>query len=319
MSGLVRLLAFIVLAVPAAVLAQAFPTKPLRWIVPYPPGGSFDAFTRIVGAQMSLRLGQPIVVENRIGAGGIIGTEAGAKSAPDGYTLVAGDNGTLIYNTFLYKKLPYDPERDLLPIGVYARVPLFITAGEATGLRSLKQLIEKARVSPGQITYASSGTGSPQHLAVELLKRRAGIDLLHVPYKGSGLAMQDLLAGRVDISVMTLGALKASGGKLRPLANTDEKRMSALPNIPTVAEEGLSDYQAIAWWMMLVPAGTPKEVAKRLSDALRDALAVTEVVSRSADYGAEAPVPTPEEANELIRRERAVWAPLIGSLGLVLD
>ncbi|MFM9888027.1 MAG: Bug family tripartite tricarboxylate transporter substrate binding protein [Burkholderiales bacterium] len=314
------ILAFALLAaVPAIVVAQGYPTKAIRWIVPYPPGGSFDGFSRVVAAQMSIGLGQPVVVENRVGAGGIIGTEAGVKSAPDGYTLVSGDNGTLVYNTVLYKKLSYDPRKDLEPIGVYARVPLFITANEGTGIKTLQELIDRARKTPGKITHASSGNGSPQHLTMELLKRRAGIDLLHIPYKGAGAAMQDLLAGRVDVSVMPLGSLSASGGKLVPIANADEKRMSTLPDVPTVAESGYPDFAAIAWWMMLVPAGTPPDNIAQLSRELGKALVMPEVMKRAAGFGAESPVPSPEQAKALIERDRAVWAPLITSLGITLD
>ncbi len=304
---------------PAAVYAQGYPSKSIRWIVPYPPGGSFDGFSRVVAAQLSIGLGQQVIIENRVGAGGIIGTEAGVKSAPDGYTLVSGDNGTLVYNPVLYKKLSYDPHKDLEPVGVYARVPLFITASEGTGIKTLQDLIERARKAPGKITHSSSGNGSPQHLAMELLKRRAGIDLLHVPYKGAGAAMQDLLAGRIDMSVMPLGSLTASGGKLIPIANADDKRLASLPDIPTVAELGYPNFTAIAWWMMLVPAGTPREIIARLSGELGKALAVPEVMKRAAGYGAESPVPSPEQAKALIEKDRAVWTPLITSLGITLD
>ncbi len=310
---------FIAATLPAAVFAQSYPSKSIRWIVPYPPGGSFDGFSRVVAAQLSISLGQPVIVENRVGAGGIIGTEAGVKAAPDGYTLVSGDNGTLVYNPVLYKKLSYDPRKDLEPVDVYARVPLFITASEGTGIKTLQELIERARKAPGKITHSSSGNGSPQHLTMELLKRRAGIDLLHVPYKGAGAAMQDLLAGRIDMSVMPLGSLTASGGKLIPIANADEKRMASLPDVPTVAELGYPNFVAIAWWMMLVPAGTPQEIIVRLSAELGKALAVPDVMKRAAGFGAESPVPSPEQAKALIERDRAVWAPLITSLGITLD
>lgn len=316
-----RWLLIVVVAVmlPVGVSAQTYPSKSVRWIVPYPPGGSFDGFSRVVAAQLSISLGQPVIVENRVGAGGIIGTEAGVKAAPDGYTLVSGDNGTLVYNPVLYKKLSYDPRKDLEPVGVYARVPLFITASEGTGIKTLQELIERARKAPGKITHSSSGNGSPQHLTMELLKRRAGIDLLHVPYKGAGAAMQDLLAGRIDMSVMPLGSLTASGGKLIPIANADEKRMASLPDVPTVAELGYPNFAAIAWWMMLVPAGTPQEIIVRLSAELGKALAVPDVMKRAAGFGAESPVPSPEQAKALIERDRAVWAPLITSLGITLD
>ena len=164
----------LVLALPGILIAQSaaaqsYPAKPIRWIVPYPPGGAFDAITRVVAVPLAAGLGQQVVIDNRVGAAGIIGTDTGAKAAPDGYTLVSGDNGTLIYNSVLYKKLPYDPARDLQPVGMYGRVPLFIAAGESTGIRSLRQLIDLAKERPGKITYASSGTGSPQHLSMELL------------------------------------------------------------------------------------------------------------------------------------------------------
>ena len=316
-----RWLLIVVVAVmmPVGVSAQTYPSKSVRWIVPYPPGGSFDGFSRVVAAQLSIGLGQPVIVENGVGAGGIIGTEACVKAAPDRYTLVSGDNGTLVYNPVLYKKLSYDPRKDLEPVGVYARVPLFITASEGTGIKTLQELIERARKAPGKITHSSSGNGSPQHLTMELLKRRAGIDLLHVPYKGAGAAMQDLLAGRIDMSVMPLGSLTASGGKLIPIANADEKRMASLPDVPTVAELGYPNFAAIAWWMMLVPAGTPQEIIVRLSAELGKALAVPDVMKRAAGFGAESPVPSPEQAKALIERDRAVWAPLITSLGITLD
>ena len=309
------------LAFPGVAAAQGFPSKTLRWIVPYPPGGAFDAMTRVVAVPLAAGLGQQVVIDNRVGAAGIIGTDTGSKAAPDGYTLVSGDNGTLVYNPVLYKKLPYDPARDLQPVGMYGRVPLFIAAGESTGIRSLRQLIDLAKERPGKITYASSGTGSPQHLSMELLQRRAGIQLVHIPYKGFGLAAQDILAGRVDLSVQTLGTLKAhvAAGKVRALASTDEKRIASLPDVPTVAETGLPEYSAMVWYVMLVPIATPRDIVGRLNQELRRALVTPEVMGKLADIGAESALVSPEDAGDILRKERATWGPLIAGLGIALD
>ena len=311
----------LVRGLPLLAAAQSYPAKPIRWIVPYPPGGAFDAITRVVAVPLAAGLGQQVVIDNRVGAAGIIGTDTGAKASPDGYTLVSGDNGTLVYNSVLYKKLPYDPARDLQAVGMYGRVPLFIAAGESTGIRSLRQLIDLAKERPGKITYASSGTGSPQHLSMELLQRRAGIQLIHIPYKGFGLAAQDILAGRVDLSVQTLGTLKThvAAGKVRALASTDEKRIASLPDVPTVAETGLPEYSAMVWYVMLAPIATPREIVGRLNQELRRALVTPEVMSKLTDIGAESALVSPDEAAEILRKERAIWGPLISGLGIALD
>ena len=309
------------LALTSPAPAQTWPARPIRWIAPYPPGGAIDAIARLVAGPLSANLGQTVIVENRVGAGGMIGTDAVAKAAPDGYTIGVGDVGPLTYYTSLYKKLPYDPVRDLLPVGLYARIPLFISSGENSGIRSITELIAAARERPGKITYASSGIGSPQHLTMELLKNRAGIDLVHIPYKGAGPVMQDFLAGRVDIASLTLLNVRSNiaSGKVRPLASTDVRRNPLLPDVPTVAEAAVPDFSVVVWYTLIAPAGTPKEIVARLNQELRKAMASPEVVARYPDYGAEVAVSSPEEAAEVLKKERAVWGPLISRLGIALD
>ncbi len=301
------------LVAPAAV-AQVYPAKPLRLVVPYPGGGGTDFFARTVGAQLAAQLGQPVVVENRPGAATIVGAEAVAKSAPDGYTLLLGDTATFAVNASLYRKLPYDPRKDFVPVSLTGRFALLLVTNPARlAAGSVKELVEEARKSPGRIDYASPGPGSPHHLAMELFKQRTGAQFTHVPYKGAAPAVQDLLGGQVSLMFLDLaaGAPQIRAGKLRALAVASDRRIAALPELATLAESGLAGYEAWAWQALAVPAGTPREVVARLNAEFRKAIAVPEVRQKLVEAGIDPLQSSPEEAGAYFAGETVKWARVI--------
>jgi len=294
--------------------AQVYPAKPIRLIVPYPAGGGTDFFARAVGAQLSQQLGQQIVVENRPGAATIIGAEAVAKSAPDGYTLLLGDTATFAVNPSLYRKLPYDPTKDLSPVTMTGRFALLLVVNPSRlPASTLKELIEEAKKAPGKIDYASPGPGSPHHLAMEMFKQRTGAQFTHVPYKGAGPAIQDLLGGQVPLMFLDLaaGGPQVKSGKLRALAVASDKRIAALPDLPTVAESGVPGFEAWAWQALAVPEATPKDVVTRLNAEFRKAIAVPELRQKLVDAGIDPLQSSPEDASAYIRSEALKWARVI--------
>ena len=297
-----------------AVHAQVYPAKPLRLIVPYPAGGGTDFFARAVGAQLSQQLGQPVVVENRPGAATIIGAEAVAKSAPDGYTLLLGDTATFAVNPSLYKKLPYDPGKDLAPITMTGRFALLLVVNPAKlKTTSVKELVEEAKKAPGKYDYASPGPGSPHHLAMEMFKQRTDTQLTHVPYKGAGPAIQDLLGGQIPLMFLDLaaGAPQIKAGKIRALAVASDKRIAALPDLPTVAESGFAGFEAWAWQALAVPIGTPREIVARLNAEFRKAVGVPELRQKLIDAGIDPLQSSPEDASAYIRSEALKWSKVI--------
>ena len=301
------------LAAPLAV-AQSYPSKPIRLVVPYPAGGGTDFFARAVGAQLSTQLGQQVVVENRPGAATIIGTEAVAKSPADGYTILLGDTATFAVNASLYKKLPYDPFKDLAPVTLTGRFALLLVVNPTKlPANSVKDLVESAKKSPGKIDYASPGPGSPHHLAMEMFKQRSGTQFTHVPYKGAGPAIQDLLGGQVPLMFLDLaaGAPQVKAGKLKALAVASDKRIASLPELPTVGESGYAGFEAWAWQAFAVPAGTPKDVVARLNTEYRKAIAVPELRQKLVEAGIDLIPSTPEEATAYFRAESAKWAQVI--------
>ena len=294
--------------------AQVYPAKPIRLIVPYPAGGGTDFFARAVGAQLSQQLGQQIVVENRPGAATIIGAEAVAKSAPDGYTLLLGDTATFAVNPSLYRKLPYDPTKDLSPVTMTGRFALLLVVNPSRlPASTLKELIEEAKKAPGKIDYASPGPGSPHHLAMEMFKQRTGAQFTHVPYKGAGPAIQDLLGGQVPLMFLDLaaGGPQVKSGKLRALAVASDKRIAALPDLPTVAESGVPGFEAWAWQALAVPEATPKDIVTRLNPEFRKAIAVPELRQKLVDAGIDPLQSSPEDASAYIRSEALKWARVI--------
>jgi tripartite-type tricarboxylate transporter receptor subunit TctC len=315
-----RLAAVLALAVPLASLAQPYPHKPIRWILGYPPGGGTEFIARNVAQTLSPLLGQQIVIENRPGAAAIVGAEAAARSAPDGYTLFMADNGTFVYHLGVYRKLPYDPNRDFVPVGLITRGYMLLLTG-ADGPRTLKELVEQAKGNPGKLNNASNGSGTSHHLAMELLKQRAGIDIVNIPFKGTAAVMQEVMSGRVATGFADISAARGAlaGGKVRPLAVAAKKRLPALPDVPTFEELGYPDFEVYFWQGIAAPAGTPPEIVSRLSAELLKTLKTPEVHKRFTDAGMEVLPTTPEEMREIIRRDQAFWVPLIKSLGISVD
>jgi tripartite-type tricarboxylate transporter receptor subunit TctC len=296
-----------------AVHAQAWPAaKPVRWVVAYPAGGGSDFLARQLAPQLSKQLGQTIVIDNRPGAAGIIGTDNAAKSPPDGYTIVTGDNGAMVFHEAMYKKIPYAPG-DLAPIGFMARFPLIIAVNPGAGFASGKQLLEDLKKNPGKFSYASPGIGSPHHLAMELLKDRTQSFVVHVPYRGTALAVQDVIAGQVPMMVLdtAAGLPQIRAGKVKALAVMSKKRIPSLPDVPTLDELGVKDFEVTAWQGLFVPKGTPADIAGRLTAEMNKAIAVPEVKAKLEDFGLEV---TPTDGPALasfLQKETSFWHALI--------
>ncbi len=306
-------LALAALATPLAH-AQVYPAKPIRLIVPYPAGGGTDFFARTVAVQLSQQMGQQVVVENRPGAATIIGAEAAAKSAPDGYTLLLGDTATFAVNASLYRKLPYDPQKDFAPISLTGRFALLLVVNPAAiKANSVSELIDQAKKEQGRLDYASPGPGSPHHLAMELFKQRTGLQLTHVPYKGAAPAVQDLLGGRVPLMFLDLaaGAPQIKGGKLKALAVASDRRIAALPDLPTLGESGLPGFEAWAWQVLAAPAGTPRGIVAKLNAEYRKAIGTPEIRQKMIDAGIDPLQSSPGDAGAYIRSETVKWAKVI--------
>jgi tripartite-type tricarboxylate transporter receptor subunit TctC len=301
---------------------QAYPSKPLHFVVPYPPGSGTDIVARILGQKLSEAWGQPVVIENRAGAGAIIGVDAVAKAAPDGYTIGIADTGPLAINPALYPKLPYDPVRDLAPVTLVASLPFMLVVHPSVPAVNLAEFLALARAKPGQLNYASVGNGSLVHLATELLKTRAGIDLVHVPYKGSAPALNGLLAG--DASVMFVNLLSAmplvKAGKLRALATSPAKRLSASPELPTVAEAGVAGYDFEGWFGIVAPAATPRPIVERLTAELRRIVALPDVRERLIHQGGLEPIgSSAEQFAAFLPAEIRRWGALVRETGARVD
>ena len=290
------------------VLAQAYPSKAVRFIVPSAPGGGTDIVTRVVAQKMSESMGQQFVVENRAGAGSIIGVDIAAKSPPDGYTLVMSPS-TVVINPYLFKKLPFDVLRDLIAVSEAASVANVLVVHPSVTANSVSELVALAKKSPGQLSFASAGTGSSPHMSVEVLKSMAGIELLHVPYKGTTPGLLDLLAGRVNMmmaNTLTVGQ-HVKAGKLRALGVTSLKRSIALPEVPPISEAGVPGYEVIQWYGTFAPAGTPREVVGKVQGEMAKALKLSDVREHLAKDGAEPVGSTPEEFAARVRTELDKW------------
>lgn len=307
------------LATPAA--QAGYPERPIRWIVPFPAAGAMDNIARTLGEEMSQTLGQSIVVENRPGAGGNIGAELVARSPADGYTMLIVANGMAV-NPALYRKLTYDPIKDFAPVSLLAVVPNVLVANKAkTSAKTVPEVIASAKSQPGKYTYASAGNGTSIHLAGELFTSMAGVELLHVPYKGSGPAVTDLLGGQVDYMFDSITSAKPhiDAGKLTAIAVTTSKRSATLPNVPTVAEAGLPGYELSPWFAAFVPAGTPPAVIESLNRAMVEALRKPAVQKRLAAIGAEPIGSTPAELKQHLAKETDKWGKLIRTRGIRAD
>jgi tripartite-type tricarboxylate transporter receptor subunit TctC len=313
-----RWIFMIALALSSPALAQSWPAKPIRFLVPFPPGGSADLMVRAIAPRISDKLGQPVVVENRAGAGGMIGVDAVAKAPADGYTIGLAAAGALSSNIHLYPTMPYHPEKDLAPISMLAMIPFFLVAHPSQP-GSLKEVIEKAKAA--QLSYGHGGQGSTMHLAGELFNMMGQVKIQAVPYKGSGPVAADVLGGQVPLGVVDVPSAIAQvkSGKMRALAVTTKRRISAAPDVPTFEEAGLPGYEAIGWFGAVAPAGTPAELIKRLNLEITTALSLPEVKERALSAGAE-PFPTsPQEFAAIIRDETKKWGEVVRNAGIKLQ
>jgi len=315
-----RALALVALVVPVAALGQAWPTKPVRLVSPFPAGGGTDAFARPLAAQLSQQLGQQFIIDNRGGAGGTIGADNVAKSAPDGYTFLVG----AVHHTIavsVYSKLPYDLEKDLVPVTMVAMVPNVIVLFPKVPINSVKELIEYAKANPDKLNFGSAGNGTSHQLAAELFKVKTGIKMNHVPYKGAGPAMQDLLAGQVDLMFDGMGssAPQIRGGRLKALAVTTSARSSAFPDLPTVQEAGVPGYDVTTWYALWAPAGTPQDIVNKLQLEVAKALASPQLREVWAQQGAAPGGNTPAEFGAFVKAEIAKWAEVVKASGARID
>src|SRR5438552_454250 len=295
---------FVLLFAAAAANAQEWPSKPVRWVVPFPPGGSVDIVSRLMQSGISSGLGQPILIETRGGAGGTVGTAEVARSAPDGYTFLF----TLSSHTInpLLSKLNYDVERDFAPVSLIVSIPQLIAVNPAVPIKSMRELVAAAKAQPGKLSFASAGNGTPSHIAGELLKLRTGIDLLHVPYKGGGPAVADTLAGQVPMLILTAAVVTSQvrAGRLRPLAVTTLKRSPGTPEIPTVAEAlGLPDYEVDSWIAMFAPAKTPQSVVARMQKEIARVVQLPEVRQKLIEQTADPVASSPEELHRVVKAD----------------
>ena len=318
----VRIILLLLAAVIPVAGAQnnpgTYPSKPIRFIVPYVPGGAADIVGRAVAQRFSERFGVPLIVDNRAGAGGNLGTELAAKSTPDGHTILMGNVGPLSISVSLYKKLPYNPLTDLAPVSLMVIYPNVLVVHPGVAAKSVSELVTLAKARPKQLAFASAGTGSSTHLAAELLKSMAGIDMVHIPYKGGGQAVVDVMAGQVQLYFSSmLGALPhVKSGKLRALGVTSAKRSRATPDLPTIAESGFPGYEAVNWLGLLAPARTPAAIIARLNGEIVKIFSQPDVEERLAAQGGEAQTNTPAQFAEHIQSEIRKWSRVIKVSGM---
>ena len=301
--------------------AQAFPAKNIRWVVPYPAGGGSDFLARTIGQQLSSQVSQPVLVDNKPGGNTSIAAAEVARAPADGYTILSADNGTMVFNTALYAKLPYNPEKDLTPVTLMGKFPMVLVVGPASDAKDAKDFVAKAKAQPGRINYGSAGAGSPHHLAMELLKVNAGLHLVHIPYRGAAPALADLAGGQVPAMMVDLaaGAAFIKSGKIRPLAVANPTRLAQLPDVPTFAELGFKGVEAAAQVGVVAPAGTPAEVVNTLQKQIATAINTPAVRQKLIDFGIEPVASTPKEYGDLIRSEVVRWHALIKKQKISLD
>lgn len=313
------LVSMLALGSAAAALAQDFPVRPIRLIAPFAAGASTDLLARVVAQSMTRQLGQPVVVDNKPGAGGIVAAEQAARAAPDGYTFMLTSAGIVTMNQSIYNKLPYDPIKDFAPLTIAVRMPIAVVVNPSVGINNMSELLAYAKANPGKLTYGSAGTGTSQHLAGELFKSMAHVNLLHVPYKGGSPAMNDLLANQVSMMfVQVPSALpQIQAGKIRAIAVGSDKRDSKLPNVPTVAESGISDYNSDTWYGFVMPAGVPQPIAQKLYASVIDALKENE--QRLSEQGFNIDGGSPGKMAETIKAEAAKWAGVIKAANIKAD
>ena len=315
-------LAIVVAAMPLTAAAQHYPEKSIRFIAPYAPGGATDLLTRTLAQKLTESLGQTVVPDNRPGAGGNVGAEIAAKSAPDGYTILLAPVSPMAINVSLYgKKLPFNPEKDFAPITLVAKVPLVIVVNLNVPAKTMQEFIALAKSRPGKMTYGSSGNGSSNHMTGAMLMSAAQLDMVHVPYKGGGPGMVALLGGEIDMMVAQIPSSRQlhMAGKVRALAISGAKRSAAMPDIPTMIEAGLPGFEATSWYCVVAPAGTPKLIIDRLNAEIVKALNTPEMRQRLADEGAEVEPSTPAELARFVHAEIPKWARAVKDSGARID
>jgi tripartite-type tricarboxylate transporter receptor subunit TctC len=321
-QGLLAVFAIAIAAAAAPAWSQPqYPAKPVRVIVPFPPGQAADIFARMLADRLSQTWGQQVVVENRGGGGGVPGVMAGKEAAPDGYTWLVGTSGTLGVNPSVYAKIPYDPLKDFAPASNIFIVPLVVVAHPSFAPNTVQELVAAAKKAPGTINFASAGPGTAQHMTGELFKSRAGIDLVHVPYKGSGPGMTDLLGGQVPLMVDSLASAlpHIKSGKIKVIAVTTAQRAPQLPNVPTIAESGYPGFEGAGWSGIVLPAGTPRELVERISADIQKALGEAQLRDRIIDRGGIPDPRTPQGYADFIRAEIEKWAQVARTANVRLD
>ncbi|WP_438943673.1 Bug family tripartite tricarboxylate transporter substrate binding protein [Noviherbaspirillum malthae] len=310
----------IVLSTAFGAAADTYPSKPIKWVVPFTPGGAMDTMARTLGEKMSQSMKQPVIIENRPGAGGVVGSTTVAKSEPDGYTMMIVSIGHAV-NPSLYPKLSYDPIKDFEPVSLVGIVPNVLVINPGVKANNVSELVALAKQQPGKLTFASAGSGTTIHLAGELFASMADVDILHVPYKGSAPAVTDLMGRQVDMMFDSVSSAKPyiDSGRLKPLAVTTTKRSSVLPNVPTVAEAGIKGYELSGWYAVFVPAKTPQPVVNRINEELVKALKQPDVKARFAQIGAEPVGSSPAELAKYLKSETAKWSEIVRARNIKAD
>ncbi|HVR50143.1 MAG TPA: tripartite tricarboxylate transporter substrate binding protein [Pseudorhodoferax sp.] len=306
---------------PLQASAQAFPSKPVRWVVPYPAGGGSDFMARTVAHLLPTELNQPVVVDNKPGGNGAVAVSDVVRSAKDGHTLLNVDNGVLVFNPVLYKNLGYNPSRDLRPVTLLGMLPMILLVGPGSDAKTAKDFIAQAKANPGKLSFGSAGAGSPQHMTMELLKKIAGLHMVHIPYRGSAPALADLVGGQIPTLMSdypaSMGFIKS--GKVRPLAVAGPKRLSYLPDVPTFAELGLAEVESAAFVGVAAAAGTPDAAVASMQQAIAATLVKPEVTQKYRDAGIEPVVFTPQQFGQMLEAENARWHQIIRQLNISLD
>lgn len=301
---------------------SSYPSRPIRLIVHFPPGGSTDTVSRIFGPVLAERLGRPVIVDNRPGGNGVIGAEIAAKSAPDGHTLFVASASVLVLNPILYPKIPYDPARDFAPITLLVTSPFIVAINPSlVPAASIRELVAAVRANPGKMAFASGGNGSAMHLAGELFRLLAGLDMIHVPYKGNGPAMADLAGGQVPIAFVDLGSTSAfsKSGRVRILAIAASQRTTLAPELPTAAESGLPNWEALGWYGLVAPAGTPADIIARVSTEMTAILKLPDIRARIVATGSEPAPDTPADFDKFIKSETGKWTKVIKEAGIKVE
>lgn len=320
MKSICRALIMASLSFAATAHAQTYPDKPIRWIVPWPPGGGADVLSRMLSGRLAELMGQPVIIDNRGGAAGNIGAEVAARAIPDGYTIAFAYSGTHSINPHIYSKMPFR-DSDFAPVIWLSMVPQVLVVNPAVPAKTVKELIALARARPGELTFGSSGNGAINHLTGELFNIRAGTKILHVPYKGGGPASIALISGEISMIFGEPATIvqQVRSGKLRAIAVTSAARAKAMPELPTLAESGIADYEVTSWNGVLAPAATPRDIVNRLNAEFNRMIAAPSMQARMLEFGFEPMGGTPERFGSLIRDELAKWAPVVKAAGIKID